>query len=85
MRLTRVNERRNNRGGSPIFLIAIMAVGIVVLLILIYWFFIRSTEDSTPSTSDESKTAQGRNSRIADAEVPWIIRGRSAPPGVYKY
>ena len=76
MRLTRVNERRNNRGGSPIFLFAIMAVGIVVLLILVYWFFIRTTEESSSATSDESKAAQIAPPTLVPTPIPTI----SVPP-----
>ena len=71
MRLTRVPERRNNRGG-PILSIAAIAIVIVVLLILVYWFLIRSSEESSTPALGDSATAQIQDSTPVPTLAPTL-------------
>ena len=73
MRLTRVSERRNNRGGPILFITFMMTIVIAVLLILVYWFFIRSPEESNTPALGNSTTVQIQDSTPVPTLVPTLV------------
>ena len=75
MRLTRVNERRNNRGSGSILLIAVAATVVIVVIFLVYWLVIRTTEESSPSLTSDTNTAQ----LVVPTVVPTVLPTISVP------
>ena len=78
MRLTRINERRSNRGGGPILLIAAMAIIIVVLVLIVYWFFIRTTTELPAPPATDPKAV----SVTAPTVLPTLAPATAVPPTI---
>ena len=78
MRLSRVNERRNN-GSNPMMLIAIVAVVIVALLLGTYFIFGNGSEESSMPVVAESEKNQIPGSNAMSAMIPTPVKPTLVP------
>ena len=78
MRLSRVNERRNN-GSNPMLLIAIAAVVIIALLLGTYFIFGNGSEESSMPVVVESEKNQIQGSNAMSTMIPTPVKPTLVP------